>query len=63
MIDPNGKVKVKTTKGDEYTADCVIITTSVGVLKIKHKSMFKPVLPDDKQKAIEVCFGKYHFLD
>ncbi|XP_043475848.1 peroxisomal N(1)-acetyl-spermine/spermidine oxidase-like [Leptopilina heterotoma] len=51
--DPNGKVKVKTTNGDEYTADYVIVTSSVGVLKIKHKSMFKPILPDDKQKAIE----------
>ncbi|XP_043470345.1 peroxisomal N(1)-acetyl-spermine/spermidine oxidase-like [Leptopilina heterotoma] len=51
--DPNGKVTVKTTNGDTHTADHVIVTCSVGVLKDKHKSMFKPALPEDKQKAIE----------
>lgn len=53
--DPSGKVKVKTTNGDVHTADHVVVTCSVGVLKDKHKTMFKPDLPEDKQKAIEVC--------
>ncbi|XP_051157870.1 uncharacterized protein LOC127279516 [Leptopilina boulardi] len=51
--DPNGKVTVKTTNGDTHTGDHVIVTCSVGVLKDEHKSFFKPVLPEDKQKAIE----------
>ncbi|XP_051157742.1 spermine oxidase-like [Leptopilina boulardi] len=51
--DPNGKVTVKTTNGDTHTADHVIVTCSVGVLKDVHKSLFKPVLPEDKQKTIE----------
>ncbi|XP_043470344.1 spermine oxidase-like [Leptopilina heterotoma] len=49
----NGKVIIKTTNGDEYSADYVIVTFSIGVLKEIHKSLFKPHLPEEKQKAIE----------
>lgn len=53
--DLNGKVTVKTIDGDTYSADHVIVTCSLGVLKNQHRTLFKPMLPAANQKAIEVC--------
>ncbi|XP_043475612.1 spermine oxidase-like [Leptopilina heterotoma] len=49
----NGKIIVKTTNNECYTADHVIFTCSVGVLKKQHNTLFKPPLSDLKQKAIQ----------
>ncbi|XP_076630893.1 uncharacterized protein LOC143346566 isoform X2 [Colletes latitarsis] len=46
-------IVVKTKDGVEYTASHVIFTPSLGVLKEKHATMFTPVLPDKKQRAIK----------
>ncbi|KAJ0169684.1 hypothetical protein K1T71_014869 [Dendrolimus kikuchii] len=51
--DPRERVKVTTKDGTVYTADNVIITLSVGVLKECYHSLFTPMLPDAKIKAIE----------
>ncbi|XP_015111728.1 protein anon-37Cs [Diachasma alloeum] len=49
----DGPVNVKTSDGNEYTADYVIFTPSLGVLKANHKSLFEPNLPPNKINAIE----------
>lgn len=46
------KVAVKCEDLSEFSADHVIVTTPLGVLKKLHKSMFTPPLPDAKIKAI-----------
>ncbi|XP_051157745.1 spermine oxidase-like [Leptopilina boulardi] len=51
--NPNEKVTVKTANGDAYTADHVIFTCSLGVLKDKHNSLFQPPLSEEKQKTIK----------
>ncbi|XP_015127812.1 spermine oxidase [Diachasma alloeum] len=48
-----GSVKVTTTDGNEYTADHVIFTASLGVLKADHARIFKPPLPEKNKNAIE----------
>ncbi|KAK5638326.1 hypothetical protein RI129_012621 [Pyrocoelia pectoralis] len=40
--------------GTTYVADHVIVTTSLGVLKNYHKTLFYPTLPQGKVEAIEV---------
>ncbi|XP_044740336.1 spermine oxidase-like [Chrysoperla carnea] len=45
-------VKVKCTDGSEYKADHVIVTVSLGVLKERINSLFKPELPLTKLRAI-----------
>ncbi|KAL0808805.1 hypothetical protein ABMA28_012483 [Loxostege sticticalis] len=50
--DPEGVVVVKCKDGAEYTADNVIVTVSVGVLKERHESLFSPPLPQEKIDAI-----------
>ncbi|XP_049884214.1 peroxisomal N(1)-acetyl-spermine/spermidine oxidase-like [Pectinophora gossypiella] len=50
---PDEKVVVTTSGGQEYTADAAIITVSLGVLKEKHTTLFSPALPEDKKTAIE----------
>ncbi|XP_011305478.1 spermine oxidase [Fopius arisanus] len=51
--DADGPVKVKTSDGDEYAADYVIFTPSLGVLKANHKNLFQPHLSARKIRAIE----------
>ncbi|XP_013118709.2 spermine oxidase [Stomoxys calcitrans] len=46
-------IKVKCFNGRVLTADHVICTTSLGVLKEIHSSMFQPALPASKVRAIE----------
>ncbi|KAL0808802.1 hypothetical protein ABMA28_012480 [Loxostege sticticalis] len=50
--DPEAKVVVKCKDGAEYTADNVIVTVSVGVLKERHTALFSPPLPQNKVDAI-----------
>ena len=49
-----GTARVVIANGDEYSADHVITTTSVGVLKADHETMFDPPLPEKKINAIKV---------
>ena len=49
-----GQVLVRCNDGTLYEADHVIVTTSLGVLKDKVHSMFRPSLPDNKLIAIKV---------
>lgn len=52
------KVKVECDKGDTFTADHVIVTIPLGVLKEKAKTLFEPELPQYKQESIErLLFG------
>ncbi|XP_043470349.1 spermine oxidase-like isoform X2 [Leptopilina heterotoma] len=52
------KIMVQTSNGEIFSADHVIVTCSLGVLKDRHHSMFKPSLPKRKQKTIEALeFG------
>ncbi|XP_011312430.1 peroxisomal N(1)-acetyl-spermine/spermidine oxidase-like [Fopius arisanus] len=48
-----GSVKVATTDASEYSADHVIFTGSLGVLKADHSTIFDPPLPEGNRKAIE----------
>jgi spermine oxidase len=47
------KATVSCSDGTSYTADHVIFTGSLGVLKARHTTLFNPKLPDIKVKAIE----------
>ncbi|KAJ8931980.1 hypothetical protein NQ314_015064 [Rhamnusium bicolor] len=49
----NGGVTVNCTDGSSYNADHVIVTTSVGVLKKFHKTLFDPELPLYKVNSVE----------
>ena len=46
------KIIVKTTNGETYEADRVLVTVSIGVLK-SNKITFKPEMNEEKKKAIE----------
>ncbi|XP_045783115.1 spermine oxidase-like isoform X1 [Maniola jurtina] len=48
-----GKVQVVCKDGTVYTADNVIVTVSVGVLKERHTNLFDPPLPQNKIQSIE----------
>ncbi|XP_028156621.1 spermine oxidase-like isoform X2 [Ostrinia furnacalis] len=50
--DPSQKVIVKSKDGAEYSADNVIVTVSVGVLKERHTTLFTPRLPSAKVSTI-----------
>lgn len=50
----DGVVKLITSGGKEYTADHVIMTPSLGVLKEQHETLFNPPLPASKVKNIKV---------
>nr|XP_033331047.1 uncharacterized protein LOC117223048 [Megalopta genalis] len=49
----DGKIKLTTQDGKGYTADHVIMTPSLGVLKADHETLFNPQLPETKIKAIK----------
>lgn len=52
------KVKIECDNGDIYTAEHVIVTIPLGVLKEKAKSLFEPELPQYKVEAIDrLLFG------
>lgn len=54
----NNEIIVKTSDGKSYTADKVLVTVSLGVLKNNHKELFEPKLPEVNVKAIEnLSFG------
>lgn len=48
-----GRTRVQCTDGSQYTADHVIVTTSLGVLKERHMTLFQPTLPTWKIQAIQ----------
>lgn len=50
--DPEQLVTVSCKDGTKYTANNVIVTVSLGVLKESHKTLFRPTLPGKKIKAI-----------
>ncbi|XP_037941161.1 uncharacterized protein LOC119674108 [Teleopsis dalmanni] len=51
-------VDVKCEDGENFLADHVILTVSLGVLKDQHLSLFEPKLPVEKQRAIDgLAFG------
>ncbi|KAB0797120.1 hypothetical protein PPYR_08114 [Photinus pyralis] len=49
----SGKVRVSCSDLSSYTADHVIWTPSLGVLKHLHANVFKPNLPKEKVRAID----------
>lgn len=54
----NEKITITCADGSSYSADHVIFTASLGVLKARHETLFSPGLPADKIKAIEnIAFG------
>nr|XP_049696160.1 protein anon-37Cs isoform X3 [Helicoverpa armigera] len=51
--DPNADVVVSCTDGTAYRAKNVIVTVSLGVLKERHSTLFRPQLPQQKVTTIE----------
>ncbi|XP_032528213.2 spermine oxidase-like isoform X3 [Danaus plexippus] len=51
--DSSGDVEVTCADGSVFTADNVIVTVSLGVLKERYKTLFVPQLPEDKVTTIE----------
>lgn len=51
--EPNGDIKVECEDGSTFSADHVICTVSLGVLKKRVFSMFEPLLPLTKFIAID----------
>lgn len=49
-----GGVRITTATGDEFFADHVIFTASLGVLKADYETLFYPPLPAAKINAIKV---------
>ena len=52
-VETMAPVSIALSNGEKLTADYVIFTGSVGVLKADGFSMFDPALPSDKQAVIE----------
>jgi spermine oxidase len=48
-----GRTRVHCTDGSQYTADHVIVTVSLGVLKATHTTLFQPALPPSKVSSIQ----------
>lgn len=54
----NEKIFVSCADNSSYSADHLIFTASLGVLKDRHQTLFTPSLPENKIKAIEnIGFG------
>jgi monoamine oxidase len=51
VYGPSG-VHVTCANGAAFSADCVLVTTSLGVLQSSHASLFDPPLPEWKQEAL-----------
>lgn len=51
--EPDGVVKVECEDGTGYSADHVICTTSLGVLKERHWNLFDPLLSQKKINSID----------
>ncbi|XP_022126037.2 spermine oxidase isoform X2 [Pieris rapae] len=51
--DITGEVTVVCADGQTYTANNVIVTVSLGVLKERYTTLFSPELPDDKITSIQ----------
>ncbi|XP_052748331.1 spermine oxidase-like isoform X2 [Galleria mellonella] len=49
----DGNVTVTTADGATYTADNVIVTVSLGVLKERHETLFSPQLNEEKKTVID----------
>lgn len=47
------RAHVRCLDGSEYSAEFVVFTPSLGVLKARHEGLFTPRLPDWKVNAIE----------
>lgn len=52
VSDTSPRAIVKCTDGQEFPADYVIVTVSLGVLKNQHARLFQPGLPAEKVEAI-----------
>ncbi|KAK4878677.1 hypothetical protein RN001_011183 [Aquatica leii] len=52
-VDDQTKVSVICSDESNFTADHVILTVSLGVLKERYKTLIVPSLPEDKVRAIE----------
>lgn len=50
---PDGLINIECKDGSSYSADHVICTVSLGVLKERHLNMFEPLLPLWKFNAID----------
>jgi spermine oxidase len=54
----NNWVKIQTRNGQQYFAQCVLVTCSIGILKIKLETLFTPLLPSFLGNAINATgFG------
>lgn len=53
LWNESGRARVQCTDGSQYTADHVIVTVSLGVLKASHTTLFQPALPSRKVSAIQ----------
>ncbi|XP_076165543.1 uncharacterized protein LOC143145744 isoform X2 [Ptiloglossa arizonensis] len=54
----DGTVKITTLDGNNYVADHVIMTPSLGVLKAEYEILFSPQLPESKIESIKtIGFG------
>ncbi|XP_015110286.1 spermine oxidase isoform X2 [Diachasma alloeum] len=55
----DGPIKITTSDGSEFTADHVISTISLGVLKADHEKIFEPALPEKNRNSIQgLGFGR-----
>lgn len=50
---PDGSIKIHCVDGSSFTADHLICTVSLGVLKERHVELFQPLLPLWKFNAID----------